>query len=122
MLIIVAGHLQYLSLLALCVLVTLPLEIFLGARVYRRPGRLLITLLPVVVIFSAWDVVGVVGDHWSYNPAYITGLRIFGVLPIEELAFFVVIPLCGLLAYSVLGRLLPRRTPSRRGGTSVPDA
>lgn len=110
--IIFTGHLQYLLVLALCVIITLPLEIILGARVYRRPIRLLITLLPVVVIFTVWDVVGVVRDHWRYNPAYITGFEIFGILPIEELAFFVVIPICGLLAYSVLGRLLPRRGPS----------
>jgi lycopene cyclase domain-containing protein len=94
------------------VIITLPLEFLLGARVYRRPRRLLITLLPVVVIFSIWDVVGVIRDHWRYDPAQTTGLMIFGVLPIEELAFFVVIPICGLPTYSAVGRLLPRR---RRG-------
>lgn len=117
-----AGRLQYLLVLGLCVIITLPLEIFLGARVYRRPGRLLITLLPVVVIFTIWDVVGVIRDHWHYNAAHITGLRIFGVLPVEELAFFVVVPICGLLAYSVLGRLLPNDGLIKRRGTSGPDA
>jgi len=116
-----AGHLQYLLVLALCVIITLPLEIFLGARVYRRPGRLVITLLPVVVIFSIWDVVGILRDHWHYNPVHITGIRILGVLPVEEVAFFVVVPICGLLAYSVIGRLLPDRAIRRRG-TSEPDA
>lgn len=96
-------------------IVTLPLELLLGARVYRRPARLVITLLPVVVIFSVWDVIGVLRDHWRYNPARITGLVLFGVLPIEELAFFVVVPVCGLLAYSAVGRMLTRgrRHPAR---------
>jgi lycopene cyclase domain-containing protein len=114
---LIAGHLEYLLLLALCVIITLPLEFILGARVYRRPRHLMITLLPVVLIFSVWDVIGVLRDHWRYDPAQTTGLMIFGVLPIEELAFFVVIPICGLLTYSAVGRLLA----ARRSGAGQDD-
>ncbi len=108
----IMDHAQYLLLLAGCLLVTLPLELVLGARVYRHPVRLLIALAPVVIIFSVWDVVGIVRDHWRYNPRFVTGAEILGVLPVEELAFFVVIPICGLLAYGAVGRMLDRR---RRG-------
>ncbi|MFN2607294.1 MAG: lycopene cyclase domain-containing protein, partial [Acidimicrobiales bacterium] len=30
-------------------------------------------------------------------------------LPLEELVFFVVIPICGLLTYGAVGRILRRR-------------
>lgn len=106
-------------LLGLCLIITLPLELVVGARVYRQPRRLVLSLLPVVVIFSVWDVVGVLRGHWHYNPARITGLVIFGVLPIEELAFFVVIPICGLLAYSAVGRMLAGRRRARQ--SRVPE-
>jgi lycopene cyclase domain-containing protein len=56
---------QYLILMGLCVLVTLPLELLFRARVYRRPRALLLALAPVVAVFSVWDVVGIVRDHWS---------------------------------------------------------
>jgi lycopene cyclase domain-containing protein len=114
----IAAHGQYLILLALCVLITLPLEFVFAARVYRRPLRLLAALLPVVVIFSVWDVVGIVRGHWSYNPRFVTGAELFGVMPVEELLFFIVVPICGLLTYSSVGRVLTAlraRVPSSVG-------
>lgn len=102
---------QYLLLLLLCVLITLPLESF--SRVYRRPLRLLITLLPVVVIFGVWDVAAIAAGHWRYNPQYVTGIRLIARIPVEEVAFFVVVPICGLLTYGAVGRLINRpRVPT----------
>ena len=91
-----------------CLLLTLPLEWLLQARVYRRFRLALIALLPVVVVFSVWDVVGIARDHWSYNPKYVTGLQLPFAMPIEELVFFIVIPLCGLLTYEAVGTVLRR--------------
>jgi len=97
---------QYLGLMAACLVLTLPLEFVLGARVWRRPRRLLTALLPVVAIFTVWDIVAIERGHWTYNPLYVTGLQLPGHLPIEELVFFVVIPICGLLTYGAVGRIL----------------
>lgn len=110
---------QYLLLLLLCLIITLPLELIIGARVYRRPTWLLFALLPVVLIFAAWDLLGILREHWSYNPDFVTGLRI-GPIPIEELAFFVVIPICGLLTYGAVGRILDRtrRQPAAERATT----
>lgn len=100
-------HYQYLLLLAGCLVITLPLELLLGARVYARWKLMLLALLPTVLIFSLWDIVGILREHWTYNPAYITGVH-FGVMPLEELAFFIVIPICGLLTYEAVGTVLRR--------------
>lgn len=97
---------QYLGLMALCVLVTLPLEVVLRARVYRRPRALLRAVLPVVILFSVWDVVGIARGHWSYNPRYVTGVELPWRMPLEELVFFLVIPVCGLLTYEAVGTVL----------------
>jgi lycopene cyclase domain-containing protein len=97
---------QYLILMGLCVLVTLPLELLLRARVYRRPRALLLALAPVVAVFSVWDVIGILRDHWSYNPKYVTGVELVLRMPLEELVFFVVVPLCGLLTYEAVGTVL----------------
>jgi lycopene cyclase domain-containing protein len=99
---------QYLLLLAACLAATLPLELLLRAGVYRRWRRLLRALLPVVAIFSAWDVAAIAWGHWSYNPRYVTGWQLPGRLPFEELAFFVVVPLCGLLTFEAVRRLRGR--------------
>ena len=100
-------HWQYAALLAACLVVTLPLELVLGARVYRRPRRVVRALLPMLVVFVVWDLVGIARDHWSYSARFTTGLDL-GPMPVEELAFFVVIPLCGLLTYEAVGRVLAR--------------
>ncbi|HQZ00645.1 MAG TPA: lycopene cyclase domain-containing protein [Propionicimonas sp.] len=109
---------EYLLVLAACVLITLPLEFVLGARVYRRPKRLLIALLPVVVVFYVWDAIAISRGHWSYDPARTTGILLPGAMPLEELAFFLVIPLCGLLTYEAVGNVLRRtrgaRAPAER--------
>lgn len=111
-------HYQYLLLMAACLVVTLPLEFVFGARVYRRPRRLLLAVLPVVVLFGVWDVVGILRGHWDYNPRYISGIHL-GPMPLEELVFFVVIPVCGLLTYEAVGQVLKKatgRTPDGAGG------
>ena len=46
---------QYLLLMGACVLVTLPLELLLGARVWRQPRRLALALAPAFAVFVAWD-------------------------------------------------------------------
>jgi lycopene cyclase domain-containing protein len=97
-----ADRFQYLAVLAACVLVTLPLELVIGARVYRRPRRLLAALVPAAAVFVAWDVVAIDRGHWWYNPRYVTGWRVPGALPVEELAFFVVVPICALLTYEAV--------------------
>lgn len=91
----------YLLLLLACVLGTLPLELVLRARVYARPRRWLLALAPVVAVFSVWDAWAIHVGHWSYDRGQVTGWRI-GDLPVEELAFFVVIPTCAILTFEAV--------------------
>jgi len=86
----------YLLVLAACLVGTLPLEIVLHTRVYARPKRLLLTLLPVVAVFVVWDLLAIRAGHWAYDPRQVTGVRL-GALPLEELLFFLVIPVCAVL-------------------------
>jgi lycopene beta-cyclase len=97
---------QYLLLMAGCLLITLPLEFLLRARVYRRPRRLVLSLLPVLAIFVVWDVVGIVRGHWWYSEQYTTGILFPLDVPLEEVVFFLVIPICGLLTYEAVGTVL----------------
>jgi lycopene cyclase domain-containing protein len=99
---------EYLLLMAACLLITLPLEFWLRARVYRRPVRLALALAPALVVCYAWDAVAIARGHWSYSPDQTTGwLLPFGV-PVEELVFFLVVPICGLLTYEAVGTILRR--------------
>jgi lycopene cyclase domain-containing protein len=100
-------HLQYLLLLAACLLVTLPLELT-GSRVYRRPARLARAILPAAAVFLVWDVLAIAAGVWNYNPRYLVGITLpFGV-PLEEALFFVVVPLCGVLTFETVERMLAK--------------
>ncbi|RSM44584.1 lycopene cyclase domain-containing protein [Amycolatopsis balhimycina DSM 5908] len=92
------GQAEYLVVLAACVLVTLPLE-FAGARVYRQPRRLARAVLPVALVFLGWDALAIADGVWDYAPGHVTGIRAPFAVPLEEVLFFVVIPICGVLTF-----------------------
>ena len=101
---------QYLLVMAACLALTLPLELVLKAGVYRRPLRLVTTLVIVAVPFFLWDVLAIERGHWGFAPRYTTGWRVPGSVPVEEVVFFVVIPICALLTHgAVRGLLHPDR-------------
>lgn len=110
----VPDHWHYLLVLGACVLVTAPLEIF-GRGVYRQPRRLVTAILPVAAVFLIWDAIAVAAGVWEYNPRYLLGLILPGALPLEEVLFFVVIPLCALLTYSAVTTIVSAVTRSRSG-------
>lgn len=107
-------HYQYLLLMACCLVVTAPLE-RLGARAYRQPARLARAVLPVAAAFLAWDAAAIAAGVWTYNPRYVTGLRLPLRVPVEELVFFLVVPVCGILTYGCVRALLARARASRQG-------
>lgn len=99
------SHLAYLAVLAACLLGTLPLELVLHVGVYRRTRRLLLSLLPVVIVFGGWDLFAIDRGMWTYDPHYLVGVTLPGHLPLEELLFFLVTPTCAVLTYeAVLAR------------------
>jgi lycopene cyclase domain-containing protein len=105
------GHLEYLAVLGLCLLVTLPLELVLGARVWRCPRRLARAVLPVAAVFAVWDVIAIRLGHWRFNPKLVTGVELPLGLPVDEVVFFVGIPICALLTFEVVRRMLARFAP-----------
>ncbi|MET9229940.1 lycopene cyclase domain-containing protein [Lentzea sp. NPDC003310] len=92
---------EYLLVLGVCVLITMPLE-WMGRGVYRRGPDVARAIAPVLLVLAAWDVVAILRGHWSFHPEATTGVLIGGVLPIEEILFFVAIPLCALLTYEAV--------------------
>jgi lycopene cyclase domain-containing protein len=103
------AHLQYLILMGLCLLVTLPLEIVFGARVWRRPRRLAIALAPAFAAFVLWDLWATSTGTWDFDPDYTVGATLPGGLVVEELVFFVVVPVCALLTLEAVRNVLAGR-------------
>jgi lycopene cyclase domain-containing protein len=99
------GHLTYLALLVGCLVVTAPLEVFLRVRVYARWRRFLVAALPEFVVFVAWVLYAIDQGHWNYSADRTVGIRLPGGIPVEEILFFVVVPLCSVLALEAVRRV-----------------
>jgi lycopene beta-cyclase len=111
---------QYLILMGLCLVGTLPLEFAYRARVWRRPRRLAVALVPSLALFLAWDVWATARGTWSFSSRYTVGITLPGGVAVEELAFFVVVPVCALLTLEAVrnvaaGRVSWLQTRARQG-------
>jgi lycopene cyclase domain-containing protein len=65
--------------------------------VYRRWRRLLLAVAPVVVVFAVWDLYAIASGHWTFGADQVTGILLVGGLPVEEVLFFVVVPVASIL-------------------------
>jgi hypothetical protein len=60
-----------------------------------------------VVVFTAWDVAAIRARWWHFDQRFMSGVLLPGRLPLEELLFFVVVPLCAILTFEAVRRLRP---------------
>ena len=100
-------HLLYVGVLAGCLLGTAPLELVLRVRVYARWRRLLLAVLPTAVVFVTWDLYAIHAGHWTYEARWLTTVVLPGGLPLDEVLFFVVIPVCAVLTLEAVRRCRP---------------
>jgi lycopene cyclase domain-containing protein len=101
------SHLVYLAILTGCLVAPVVLELTLRVHVIRRWRRVAFALIPVVVTFTCWDTLALRAGQWTYARRFITGVRLPGGLPIEELLFFVVIPICAVATFEAVRRVRP---------------
>lgn len=103
--------------LAFVLIGTLPLHRYCRLNVIRQPLRLTLAIVPAAVLFVAWDLAATADGQWRFDPAQTFAARWWG-MPLEEYAFFVVIPLAGILTFEAVSVLWSRR---RKPSSSVPD-
>jgi lycopene cyclase domain-containing protein len=92
------------------------LEFGLRTRVFRRWRRLLLSVLPVAVVFALWDISAIASGHWWFDEALITGIRLPGDLPLDEVVFFLLVPIAAILTLEAVrastGLLVGDEAPS----------
>ena len=91
------SHWSYLAILGFILLGTLWLEVVVRTRVLRKTRRLLLSVLPVAALFVIWDWYAVSRGQWTFDPSRVTGVDLPASIPIEEVLFFLVIPLASIL-------------------------
>ena len=58
--------------------------------------------MPVVILMVIWDYYAIINNHWFFDPEKTTGIILFGFLPIEELLFFIIVPIAALLSFEAV--------------------
>jgi lycopene cyclase domain-containing protein len=101
-------HLTYLLVLAGCLAGALWLEPVFRVGVLRQIRRLVLTIVPVAAAFIVWDLLAVADGHWSFDRAQLIGVLLPGGLPLEEVLFFLVVPVCAVLGYEAVRQTLAR--------------
>ncbi len=83
------------------------LEIVVKTRVFRRWRRLSLALVLTIVPLVVWDWYAISREHWHFHD--MTGVML-GILPVEELLFFIVVPIAGILSLEAVRAV--RRWPA----------
>jgi lycopene cyclase domain-containing protein len=65
----------------------------------------LLTDLLVLSIYLIWDLWAVSKGSWYFDSNQILGLKLFNRLPIEEILFFIIVPLMTVLTFLALTKL-----------------
>lgn len=76
-----------------------------GDMLWRRRGRLLAALIPVVLYLCAADAFAIYQSIWTISPQHSLGILIGGLLPLEEVVFFLLTSTlisCGLVLGGVM--------------------
>jgi lycopene cyclase domain-containing protein len=57
-------------------------------------------------MFTLWDIAAIATAHWTFDPAQTLGVLLPGGLPLDELLFFLVVPVCAVLAFEAVRAVL----------------
>lgn len=101
------SKLNYVFVLAACLGGSLWLEFVLRTRVLRRWRRLLVVLPFVVIVFAIWDAYAIASRHWYFDAEQTLGLFVPFNIPLDEILFFIVIPICAILSFEGVRSVRP---------------
>jgi hypothetical protein len=83
-----------------------------------------VAVLPEFAVFVAWVLYAIAQGHWDYSAALTLGIRLPGGIPVEEVLFFVVVPVCSVLALEAVRKVTgwDAGYPAEEAGSPVPRA
>ena len=97
----------YMAMLIFTVIGSFWLEIFLKVGVLRRVRRLILSILPIALLFVGWDGYAISRHQWHFDLLQI--LRIYGPfnIPLEEYLFFIIVPIAAIMTLEAVRKRRP---------------
>ena len=87
----------YLGMLFFTICGSFWLEIILKVRVLSRFRRAFLSIATVALGFLVWDAYAISAKNWKFDTRQIIGVYIPFKIPIEEVLFFIIIPLAAIM-------------------------
>lgn len=95
-------HFEYLIVLVISIFMPLIFGIFHPNSPFKNNLKnVFLAIFLVSIPWILWDSLATYRGHWAFSETYTLGLKIFN-LPIEEIAFFWIIPYCCLFIWGLI--------------------
>jgi lycopene cyclase domain-containing protein len=98
-------HLNYAFVLIFVAICALGVNIAFRMKIMKAWRIFLYTDAVILLVYGAWDFWAINRKSWGFDSAQIIGVKIFGELPIEEVLFFILVPLVTVISYKTLLKL-----------------
>jgi lycopene cyclase domain-containing protein len=99
---------NYLGVLLFISLCAVGVTIVFKVRAPRFWKTFLIVDSIVLAVYLFWDYWAIEKKIWSFDPEQTTGLKVLGIIPIEEVLFFIIVPLMTVITYLALINLIAK--------------
>lgn len=105
-------HYTYFLILAGSIAGPLVLSFDKKVAFYKKWKYVFPSMILPALLYIAWDIYFTSKGVWSFNEAYVTGIKIIN-LPVEEVLFFFVIPYCCIFIYECVKVYFPNLKNSK---------
>lgn len=75
-------------------------------RIKRFWRNFILADASILVIYLIWDYWAIKKENWSFDSEQILGLYLINLIPIEEVLFFIIVPLMTVIVYVTLTKIL----------------
>jgi lycopene cyclase domain-containing protein len=97
---------HYLFVLAFIGFCAVSVSLAFRLRIPRFWRNFFVADLSILVIYLNWDYWAIKKDNWSFDSEQILGLYLFGGIPVEEVLFFIIVPLMTVIVYVTLLKII----------------
>ena len=107
------AHLHYLFVLMFIAFCAVAVTLAFRIRIKRFWRNFLLADGSILVIYLIWDYWAIKKENWSFDSEQILGFYLFGIVPIEEVLFFIIVPLMTVIVYVTLIKILKNMKEKR---------
>lgn len=97
---------HYLFVLGFIAFCAIAVTLTFRLRVPRFWRNFLLADISILVIYLNWDYWAIRKGNWDFDREQILGFYLFGNIPVEEVLFFIIVPLMTVIVYTTLMKLI----------------